>query len=790
MNRRQFVKQSSLAVSAMFCGSWRVQKPMPTDTGGEDELNRVATACHRLRPLGWGALMAEHGLNLGAANLRAELLRALRIKRHLPGFEDFSPAGTRAIEPGVPSSSLLLHAFASPNVIGTNTIQLMDYPTLAEIDAVENLVFGIQPPSWSDLKNSQGNTEIAIAVFAAEYRPASKTPHGRHADLCFSRTGVARVGTDEYLYDGAARCFTPVVSGKLERLRVLPSRFSVCFAVKVSGTSPKCSILDPLAGQMGDSRRQFWIPIHKIFSGASCLAGETLEVTLDCEHVNSKLRNVHELLKSLNIDTGWDEPQISQPPFKFTSGIARLHKDPQLGSGVVVPIPHHPLIARALLHEKLISFPVSQNLTDDFRVQISLNGNPANTLFVDATLLEKDGQTVDVSRMERKEIKQLHESGFRAVHFIDYTGEGGVTASIHGLAANPKVLPAASLVSAPDFLPYLDPSDLSRWTRALALNPPIQIWKYDPIPLSDQRALSPPALQASDPTEDTVTAVRSSAPRSPERLLSQGYRRRTSFMSDAASGLFSAGWDWGNNDGEGRSRFFTDQWSSSPFAVDMALCGAQSYWPGTVPDFARWFAPFKTNLNSVTDIPTFSIAPLTDDEFGVMHNDTWDGTIAPTVIRRSGAEYVQYVPSYRASYAQAIEKGRIEFLRFAQLGEVDYQDRILAMTRVYRCLGLGNDQLSRAKVAVLSFQVVGSDNSELKDAFSVTKLELPGQCFRFDLCTLSADNDFVDGDAPGTVAKRIGKRSLFFTQTRVPVAALPAPLLQRDSAGNWTVRRG
>src|SRR5580704_17140838 len=56
------------------------------------------------------------GLDIGKADLAAELARKLAIDRSVPGFEDFSLAGTRGIEPGFPAASLLYHAFASPDV--------------------------------------------------------------------------------------------------------------------------------------------------------------------------------------------------------------------------------------------------------------------------------------------------------------------------------------------------------------------------------------------------------------------------------------------------------------------------------------------------------------------------------------------------------------------------------------------------------------------------------------------------------------------------------------------------
>ena len=129
--------------------------------------------------------------------------------------------GKRGIEPGNPARSLLFHALASPNVIsGVDDEELDAFPTLAEIETIENYVYGIQPPSIEELKirskdvaswisghNLQQGPPMAIVVFASEYRPAPETVHKKHADMCFSRAGVARVGTDEPFYDDRRRGF-------------------------------------------------------------------------------------------------------------------------------------------------------------------------------------------------------------------------------------------------------------------------------------------------------------------------------------------------------------------------------------------------------------------------------------------------------------------------------------------------------------------------------------------------------------------------------------------------------
>jgi hypothetical protein len=130
-------------------------------------------------------------LNLVASNLAAEL-RELKIDREQPGFSDFCLEGHRGIEPGDPARSLLYHALASPDVhpiIGGKGITNESYPTLSELDAIENYIYSRKPIEQSEL------ADLFIGVFAYEYRPASSSAHSYHADLVSSRTGVARVGT-------------------------------------------------------------------------------------------------------------------------------------------------------------------------------------------------------------------------------------------------------------------------------------------------------------------------------------------------------------------------------------------------------------------------------------------------------------------------------------------------------------------------------------------------------------------------------------------------------------------
>ena len=174
----------------------------PTGAARPTLLDKVKAACVRLSRHGWGQLFLAHGLNISAGSLADELMRPLKVDRSLPGFEDFAADGIRGVEPGKPALSLLYHAFASPNVVAnTNGTPLSKFPTPAEIEAVENYIYGVRPPTLEELRRRAGSAPLAVVVFASEYRPASSSVHRLHAEMCFARTGGARIGTagPEYL---------------------------------------------------------------------------------------------------------------------------------------------------------------------------------------------------------------------------------------------------------------------------------------------------------------------------------------------------------------------------------------------------------------------------------------------------------------------------------------------------------------------------------------------------------------------------------------------------------------
>ena len=142
----------------------------------------------------WGSFLTKAGLNLAGlsrSNVRELLTARIRIDRNLPGLEDSSPCCRRGVTPGDPALSLLYYVLASPHVspVGINPA---DYPTILYLEIVENVIYAATDMTLAKLHRLARGRELAVAIFAFEYSPAEHTVHGRHADLCFSRTEVSR----------------------------------------------------------------------------------------------------------------------------------------------------------------------------------------------------------------------------------------------------------------------------------------------------------------------------------------------------------------------------------------------------------------------------------------------------------------------------------------------------------------------------------------------------------------------------------------------------------------------
>ncbi|KST67708.1 hypothetical protein [Mastigocoleus testarum] len=699
-------------------------------------IDQVKQVCDRLAPHGWRNLFLQHGLDIAATDLKAELTKELPgINRNLKGFEDFAFEGIRGIEAGNPARSLLYHAIASPNVTEVGGKELEVFPTLAEIESIENYVFGVEPPSLADLINRAQGDLMAIVVFASEYRPAPETVHRKHADMCFSRTGVARVGTAEAVYDAKNRGFIPFVEGNDYAFGVLPARYSAYIAVQLNGNE---DVFGPMnfnfrrkrpelfgRGQEIDQNRQFWVPLHKIFEGDECIRGLDLHVNLEANHLNEKLRRVHLELRKKGHDTGWSEPDINNPPFVFTERIAEWSSDPDYGTGLLMPVVHANLVEAATYQNRPLTFTVPPSPANGFAPSLLIESNgpsrPAPEYVHVRHLVRPDGTIVDLND-QANVAEEVRRGGYQAQHYLDFTADGWIDAIVPELAnAFPRQIPAYSMVTAPDFYPNCDQRELLEWwLQRVPSALRSSIWgQVPPLTLSDERLAPNLQLEGANfrAEDDTVTTIVSLPSRGFVRQmpLEVAQTTRHAYLPDAAAGVFAPGWDT-SVDTTDNTNHLAAYGLGSPFPEDAKLCAALSaFWPAVAPDTGRSFsATFAT------------VSPMTDAEIIDL---PWDGVAGPKVVVRNNQELVEYTRFQHVDYVDSSLNQKFSLALTGQVDVNEYTSRVLAMARAYQAIGISSN---REALAVLSFRAVDPNEGELQEAQAQTGVRLQGNLYRFE----------------------------------------------------------
>ncbi len=711
-------------------------------------LDSLKNLCDRLAPLGWGDfLLAATGGELEirqptTQKLEAALLKELSVvKRALPGLEDFAAAGKCAITPGLPAQSLLYHALASPLVLRDHQGKLLQgFATPAELDIVENYIFAASKTTLPQLLEKLGGKQrVAIVPFSSEYRPASETIDGHNADLVFSRTGVGRVGTSPARYAGRERGFWPEDEDNPHRVRTIPVRFSLWLAVKKKGSETRVSpILDNDQAQAKDEKkRDFWVPVHKLFAGPECLAGLSLTPQFTAALFNLKIQRVHKQLKTSPLPAGF--PYVLQD-----AEIASWSADPALGPGWLAPTVHKSLVQPALVAGKPVTFPVTAARVDGFAaVELPGKGNFNNLeinpgpSYVHARMRVKDGMMKDLND-EDDVLKAMRKEAYDALHYVDFTGEGAVQGSVpeltgQGIATHPAYV----LISAPDPFPATGQFQLSEWSRSMEIPAQFQgkLWSINPTPLSETRLPGNLQLPGSPfRAEDaTVTAiVGMGAPASAANVWPrQPSAARTSVLPDDAAGVFAPGWDVGVDrlTTGAKTPHLAAYALGSPFPEDAKLCAALStFWPAVAPDVFRTFATPIGNTSG-------TIAPLTDDEIGQSGALPWDGIPGPRVVEQGGARFVELADFLHADYVRQFSENRFSMRLIAQVHVEEYEARIIAMCRVYSVVAnLGDISQVRDQWLALSFRSVSSGDPELHDAQNEGGAILKGPIYRVELC--------------------------------------------------------
>lgn len=696
-------------------------------------IDQVKAICNRLASTGWQNLLLHHGLDIQALDLAHELRKPLQIDRTTAGFEDFSLKGTRGIEPGKPAQSLLYHALACANVTidaGANPLQA--YPTAAELETVLDLVYGMEPPSLEQLKERAQGAPLAVVVFATEYRPAPDTVHQSQADLCFSRTGVSRVGTTPPLYDAQRRGFLPFVEGNDHAIRVLPARYSAYVAVQRKGDH---SSFGPMRFNSSDTTRDFWVPLHKLFNGEECIAGLNVDLKLQAHHKNEKLRRIH---LNLGANSGWGEPDISRPPFVMTDGLAEWLGEDDYGPGLLSAIPRKRLVEAAHYQGKPLAFrvPDQPDLLDS-----SMNLRDHAPEFVHIRhKVDGAGNIVNLNHHPDM-MAELREGRFSALHYLDFTADGWVNASCTALdAIIPERIAAYSLLCAPDFYPLCNQRHLSEWLESMPAEAAQTLFQTPPTCLSDARY--PANVQSFSSTFNTadvgITAIVAQLDTRPggatEIKPKVASAKRASCLPDAAAGVFAPGWDTGLDNEEGESieqAHLAAYKLGSPFPEDAKLCAAlSSFWPAVAPDSAQEFEPVNDR---------YTIKPMLDSEIGKVGRLPWDGIPPPNDYINNGQPHIAFTSSLYGDYTQSALDGKFSLALTGKVDSQEYQQRVDALRRVRLLIGESPNEWR-----IASFRVATDDDMKTVESGHDLQAPLPQDAYRFEMvrCEPAARQEF------------------------------------------------
>lgn len=771
-------------------------------------IDQIRDILDRLAPGGWKDLFARHSLDIQANDLVTEFLRPVNVDRTQPGFEDFSLDGACGIEPYRPAQSLLFHAMASPQVISyrddQNTeIPLSAFPTFEEICTVENLVYGIKPPSIQELRVRAHNLPMAVVVFASEYRPALTTVHQKHADKCFSRVGISRVGTSEALYQGDARGYLPFNEHNNSSSRVLPCYFSAYIAVQAPGEAGNFGpirFMKKTDEDVGDEARNFWVPVHKLFSGKECLRTLDLQIKLSTTHINEKIRKAHLALAGLGFDTGWHEPDIRNSPFVFKDGIAELVLFTSEGEGLLLPIVHESLVESANYKNEILTYNTPAD-TPPFRSSVYIrskaNGARSAPEYVHARhKLDEQHNMIDLNDMPDI-VENVKKGNYQAIHYLDFTGDGCIEVECPALAFYlPEVKPAYSMVSAVDFFPLVKQYDLVQWwQQSVPEKLTKTIWPKNPgLPLSlaDSRypanlSLTTSKLDISDDNnpkkifesgDDTISTVVGLYQSCAGRLtrIDSLKNERVSTLPDGASGIYAPGWDSSvdrtdeadpEDDGgplQPGVTYFNNYGLGSPFPEDAMLCAAlSSFWPAAAPDITRSFAPSGRYATAT---------PLTDEIIGMNGRPSWNGVPPPKIISQGVAELqrIEY-----GDFVKSALNNTFDYSIISKITLVEYTAATVVMARVYGALGALETE-DKKEWVVFSFKRSEVNDPERMAAEHATNISLNAHySYRFELFKYKSIEPH-----PSDFRKKLVK----FDKMEIFIAD-PQVVLQKNSNG-WT----
>ena len=285
--------------------------------------------------------------------------------------------------------------------------------------------------------------------------------------------------------------------------------------------------------------------------------------------------------------------------------------------------------------------------------------------------------------------------GYRAQHYVDFTGDGWIAPVCPALNVEiPRMVPAYSLVTAPDFFFTCDQRELMDWWLERAPKALRNfLWQTAPLTLADERIapnlkLADPDLRPDDPAvpradfrpeDDTVTTIVAMPVQGDRqaRPLTPAFRARHTWLPDGAAGVFAPGWDT-SFDRTDRVAHLAAYGLGSPFPEDSKLCAALStFWPSVAPDAGRSFSELFA-----------TVSPLSDEEIGTTGRLPWDGVRGPRVIDANGTRVAEYADFRFVDYVESALSNRFSLALTSKVDTQQYTARVLAMARAYLAVGV------------------------------------------------------------------------------------------------------
>ncbi len=585
------------------------------------------------------------------------------------GFDDF--AGSRLIEPGMPQLSLLYHALASPRVRPA-AFTSANYPSVEQLDTLENYIYALRKFTIpeSDLKK-----EYCFAVFAYEYRPAFKTPHHMHADMVYSRTGIARIGEREMNYDRMNRCWTnlpAIVPGTtVKNIAVTPARYGVFLARKVTYDNIHLLSMGKYKGEKNgddrydnfhDDKKWFLQPVRKIFDNDLLINEKALSFIE--KHESRKIYNLIKPNDESLIRKSAD--LIEQDKSKTMTGSSFLvisRCSNESGPALVRPAKksNAQVYIRVTDHSRYFT-SYNQEVVEDIEIldeqgrYRGVNGyqfGRNKPMYVNITYKRDDSNKTGFTALKRAANgafeTEIYKGGYETPLFEDSICDGYLTVDTSGWDGHlmqgigrKNCIPAFSIVTAPDFFPQVDNFDLAEFDVGPGTNSKNESSFYEggvaslaTIRISPDPKLIRNEMPDGKSVDETYTAVYCekntsgfdgkksfSDPRTPKGYFVSGY------LPDVSSSVFAPGWDitYSNYDSTNKPEnvFLSTRGLGSPFVEDMKLCAASNgMWPAASPDASRTYQGSVTNKEFNIDewLRNPTAIPLLDEEIGI-HKDS------------------------------------------------------------------------------------------------------------------------------------------------------------------------